>query len=349
MIFDANTMKSNVFPVRLRLCLAVICTTGFLCPLVTARAQGEAPLQQQRLAIIEANKKGDGGLPVVVAAMASPHAMIRRLAVRLMDGKSQRVENVLLEAFQKDSDPLVRRIAIQKLAGLNRQDTLNLLATALDDSSELVRIVAVQELMALPNNPQADALLDKAKQDTSPQVSQLASQARWAFHNDGVSLREKPGYKDNQLNILQTIALPLDNWKFQKDPNQDGHDKNWFAVDYQDKDWTAISIRSAWEEQLGHGYDGVAWYRNSFTLPAKPVQEGTDIVFEGVDESAWIWVNGHFIGRHDIGTDGWDKQFAMDVSDVLKWGDTNQITVRVLDRRLAGGIWKPVYLEVLKR
>jgi hypothetical protein len=54
------------------------------------------------------------------------------------------------------------------------------------------------------------------------------------------------------------------------------------------------------------------------------------------------------VGQHDIGPDGWDKRFAMDASEFLKWGAENQITVRVLDRKFAGGIWKPAYLEVLK-
>ena len=123
----------------------------------------------------------------------------------------------------------------------------------------------------------------------------------------------------------------------------------WFAPDFADNDWKTISIGKAWEEQIGGPYDGAAWYRTTFTLPAKPAQVGTDLVFDGVDESAWVWINGQYVGQHDIGPDGWNLRFAMDVTDYLKWGGANQITVRVLDRTFAGGIWKPVYLEVLKK
>ena len=52
--------------------------------------------------------------------------------------------------------------------------------------------------------------------------------------------------------------------------------------------------------------------------------------------------------KHDLGTEGWDKPFALDVTKELKWGQKNQITVRVYDSAYAGGIWKPVKLEVLK-
>lgn len=32
----------------------------------------------------------------------------------------------------------------------------------------------------------------------------------------------------------------------------------------------------------------------------------------------------------------------------IKWNGENQLTVRVLDSKFAGGIWKPVVVEVLK-
>ena len=54
------------------------------------------------------------------------------------------------------------------------------------------------------------------------------------------------------------------------------------------------------------------------------------------------------VGQHDIGPEGWDKPFTLDVTDEIMWDAENQITVRVLDSKFAGGIWKPVALEALK-
>ncbi|MBI3922688.1 MAG: beta galactosidase jelly roll domain-containing protein, partial [Armatimonadetes bacterium] len=127
----------------------------------------------------------------------------------------------------------------------------------------------------------------------------------------------------------------------------DGHLQKWFEPTFDDSTWLPISIESAWEEQ-GQKYDGIAWYRGSFDLPAKSEQLAAEIAFGGVDEIAWVWISGQYVGQHDLGTEGWDKPFTLDVTKELKWGQKNQITVRVYDSAYAGGIWKPVKIEVLK-
>jgi hypothetical protein len=326
---------------------STLLAAGVLLSVTTVKADINPPLQQQRLEAVAAGQKGAAGLPVVIAAMKNPNALVRRAAVRSMGKIGAPAKAALAEALKSDEDELVRRTALRELLQLNNMDAL---PVALDDSSEMVRAAAVQSLADMrPYTPQITALLKKAQQDSSTNVSQIALQALWPFHKNGVSLRDKPAYKDHQLSVAQTINLPLDGWRFQLDSAQSGQENNWYGTDFSDTNWQTIKIGEAWEKQIGKDYDGVAWYRRTMTLPARQEQDGTDIVFEGVDESAWVWVNGQYVGQHDIGLDGWDKRFAMDVSDVLKWGAENQITVRVLDRKFAGGIWKPVCFEVLKK
>jgi hypothetical protein len=282
--------------------------------------------------------------------MESPDAIIRRAAVRSMGEMGEPAQNALAAALKSDPDPLVRRTALRALTQTPSMDHLAVFESAMSDSSDLVRAAVVQAVAdSKHHTPQVIALLKRAQADPSTDVSQIASQALWPFHKVGVSLRDVPANKDRPLTVTQTIPLPLEGWKFQLDPGQIGHEQDWFGTDFSDANWQDIKIGEVWETQIGKDYDGVAWYRHSFTLPEKPVQVGTDIVFEGVDESAWVWINGQYAGEHDIGPDGWDKRFAMDVSDYVKWGAENQITVRVLDRKFAGGIWKPVYLEALKQ
>ncbi|HOQ29152.1 MAG TPA: beta galactosidase jelly roll domain-containing protein, partial [Armatimonadota bacterium] len=117
--------------------------------------------------------------------------------------------------------------------------------------------------------------------------------------------------------------------------------------DLDDSKWPAIEIERSWESQ-GHEYDGVAWYRGSFELPAKPDHNAVELHFDAVDECAWVWVNGIYVGQHDLGTAGWDRPFALDITREVRWGQKNQITVRVYDSAYAGGIWKPVRIDVLK-
>jgi len=67
-----------------------------------------------------------------------------------------------------------------------------------------------------------------------------------------------------------------------------------------------------------------------------------------VDECAWVWVNGQYVGQHDIGPVGWDQPFRLDITKNVTWGQKNQITVRAMNTAMAGGIWRPVVIEVLK-
>jgi len=329
---------------------AIAIGAGILASGVIAKADVNPQLQQQRMQVLAAANQGAAGLPTLIAAMKSPNVLTRRAAVRSMGEIGVPAQSALTAALKFDADPLVRRSALRALTQTPNADNLNVFEEAMGDSNDLVRATAVQAIAdSHPYTPQITALLKKAQQDKSNDVSQIASQALWPFHKVGISLRDKPEFKDHQLTVAQTIPMPLDGWKFQLDPGQTGQELNWFGADFSDAGWLDIKIGKAWEPQIGKDYDGVGWYRRTFTLPAKPDQVGTDIVFDGVDESAWVWINGQYVGQHDIGPDGWNKRFAMDVSDNLKWSGENQITVRVLDRKFAGGIWMPVSLEVLKQ
>jgi len=221
------------------------------------------------------------------------------------------------------------------------------LKKAIKDSDPLMRLTAVNLLVQLkPRTKEINDLLDQARQDESGPVRDVAAQAVWPFFKETISIRDRKEW-DHDINIVQTISLSKDGWRFRTDPKADGHLQKWFTPTLDDSTWLPISIESAWEEQ-GQKYDGVAWYRGSFDLPAKPDSLAAEIAFGGVDEIAWVWINGQYVGQHDLGTEGWDKPFTLDVTKELKWGQKNQITVRVYDSAYAGGIWKPVKIEVLK-
>ena len=73
-----------------------------------------------------------------------------------------------------------------------------------------------------------------------------------------------------------------------------------------------------------------------------------ELHFESVDECAWVWLNGVYIGQHDLGTSGWQTPFSLDITKEVKWDAENVIVVRILDTAGAGGIYKPVHLQVLE-
>ena len=132
-------------------------------------------------------------------------------------------------------------------------------------------------------------------------------------------------------------------WKFHLDPDDVGRKENWFALDVDESKWRDLKIGQTWESQ-DVDYDGVAWYRVRMKLPETPKNKRLVLQFGAVDEEAWVYVNGVLAGEHAKGVDGWKSPFAIDVTDQAKPDKLNLIAVRVYDRRMAGGIWKPVKL-----
>jgi len=181
-----------------------------------------------------------------------------------------------------------------------------------------------------PSSPRVIELLTQAGRDEAVLVSDAALKAsKYAF------------------TVLDSIRLPKEGWKFTTDPERVGEERKWFAADFDDSGWAEILIEKAWTQQ-GYNYIGWSWYRRTIDLPAREAAPRVVMAFEGVDESAWLWVNGQYVGAHDIGPTGWDKPFQLEITDQIRWGQPNQITVRAMNTAAAGGIWLPVHIMVLE-
>ena len=106
------------------------------------------------------------------------------------------------------------------------------------------------------------------------------------------------------------------------------------------------------------------WYRTAFKVPAAQQGRHFRIVFDGVDYSCDVWLNGRHLGKHE----GMGSSFEFEVSSLLVIGDKagqNGLVVRLnppprMYREVAGrkfawhgdywrtltpmGIWQPVRL-----
>lgn len=131
-------------------------------------------------------------------------------------------------------------------------------------------------------------------------------------------------------------------WKFRLDENNEGVKGEWFLPGKGQEGWEPIRIGEFWEPQ-GYLYDGYAWYWLKAEVPQVPADRRLYLLFGAVDESAWIWINGTLAGESDLQA-MWDQSFAVDVTDHLLPDRPNTIAVRVLDRTMVGGIWKPMWL-----
>jgi len=76
------------------------------------------------------------------------------------------------------------------------------------------------------------------------------------------------------------------------------------------------------------GYHGVVWYSRDFTVPENPHTGGrTFLRFGQVDYLAEVWLNGVPVGGHE----GGETPFVIDVTDAIKPGRENHLSVRVLN------------------
>lgn len=148
-----------------------------------------------------------------------------------------------------------------------------------------------------------------------------------------------------------------DTWKFSWDPKKQGQDNQWFAEKFDDSSWSPIGIDSAWEDQPigkqwekehGSGYNGLAWYRNTFTVAPSDKPRKIILGFGAVDEACKIWLNGQFILDRPFPYKGdgesWQQPFEIDITAQVRDNQPNILAVCVEDNTGAGGIWRPVKL-----
>ena len=130
-------------------------------------------------------------------------------------------------------------------------------------------------------------------------------------------------------------------WRFRT-----GDDRGYATPGFDDSVWEAIDVPGAWEQNGRPDYDGFAWYRLRFTLPAVSSKEPADAVLElgKLDDADETFVNGTALGQ----TGAFPPAFAGDRSayrryaipaGALIWGGENVLAIRVFDGGGAGGLW----------
>ncbi|MBN2312259.1 MAG: DUF4838 domain-containing protein, partial [Candidatus Hydrogenedentes bacterium] len=176
------------------------------------------------------------------------------------------------------------------------------------------------------------------------------------WEGGGAQVAEKIEYWRG-LEAAQTAEMSAlevgDVWQFKPDPDNVGVEQAWFARDVADLDWARVrcDIGQGWESQGFAEYTGYGWYRARFDVPAAMEQAPNLILFfAAVDEDAEVYINGRRAFEHTCESTGltpdqiWNRPFAFDPREYLKFGEENLIAVRVYNRFAMGGIYKPVHL-----
>lgn len=151
--------------------------------------------------------------------------------------------------------------------------------------------------------------------------------------------------------LLTEKRLDLPVWRFRTDPQDEGRAAQWMAaiVDTSSAPWRDLRAGSHWENQaedLRH-YTGVAWYRLDVDVPADWAGLDARAVFDGVDDSFELWLNGEPAGSFGdpvTKTTIWLERQVAELGQRLRAGQRNTLVLRVVDHAGSGGIWKPVFL-----
>jgi len=99
--------------------------------------------------------------------------------------------------------------------------------------------------------------------------------------------------------------------------------------------WRVMRLPNKWEDAGLPGFDGVAWFRREFDLPANWAGREASLHLGAIDDADSTWVNGRLIGN----TSSWNTPRVYSIpAGTLKPG-RNVIAVRVLDTGGGGGLW----------
>jgi beta-glucuronidase len=124
-------------------------------------------------------------------------------------------------------------------------------------------------------------------------------------------------------------------WRFSVDKDKTGEQQGWAEPTYDDSAWVTVTVPHTWNVMPDYSnYDGLAWYRRAFTIPAESGNAHLRLRFEAVFYLARVWLNGQYLGEHEGGY----TPFEFDISNIAKLGGGNVLAVQVDNRRAADRI-----------
>lgn len=133
--------------------------------------------------------------------------------------------------------------------------------------------------------------------------------------------------------VMRVYHEKLDAWFRANDPGSGP--QPWNAPGLDTTGWETMNLPTLWESAGHPGYDGVAWFRRRFDLPAGWAGQDLELRLAAVDDGDTTWVNGVPVGAGDL----WDQPRVYRIPASALKPTGNVIAVRVLDTGGGGGIW----------
>ena len=142
-------------------------------------------------------------------------------------------------------------------------------------------------------------------------------------------------------------------WQFTTDPYDEGYIFQWYQPSFNAGAWKKIETGRCWEVQgysseNRYPYTGIAWYRTQVEVPDKFVNRKIVLFCGGINEEAWVWVNGRLVGYQPYHC--WWERYRyvqqFDITQAVVPGKENIIAIRVLtdDKFGFGGIFRRPFI-----
>ena len=116
-------------------------------------------------------------------------------------------------------------------------------------------------------------------------------------------------------------------WEIVFDPDNVGREGNWHRDDVftARSDRRDIEVPSCWEE-IEQDYEGVAFYRRKFQVPASWAGKTVRLQFDAVNYLTEVWLNDEVVGFHEGGF----TPFEFRVDNLITPGQENTLILRVV-------------------
>ena len=151
-------------------------------------------------------------------------------------------------------------------------------------------------------------------------------------------------------------------WEILFDRENEGREANWHldAVFSEQANVREIQVPGCWE-RIEKDYEGVAYYRRKFRVPASWKGKTVRLQFDAINYLTEVWLDGEVVGFHEGGF----TPFEFRVDNLIKPGKENTLILRVVgpilmqDKRIdgvgpletpqwrggiVGGVWQSVRL-----
>jgi sialate O-acetylesterase len=136
------------------------------------------------------------------------------------------------------------------------------------------------------------------------------------------------------------FSKELETWYQRNDP---GTTQAWFKADTDTSSWKTVNMPQPWEQSGLADYDGIAWFRCEFELPADWANKKLTLRLGPIDDIDTTWMNGVKLGQQDR----WDLDRVYPVPANAVIPGRNVLAIRVLDTGGGGGlVGKPEQMSI---